>query len=86
MQLINVNSAYFVLWQQDLNSSAWYMFAAVTRAFAVYLDIVCLMYVTCVMLSFLIMSEGELNISLCLLMCTKGMEDLVFLNLLYLLT
>jgi hypothetical protein len=62
------------------------MFAAVNRAFAVCLDSVCLMYATCVMLSFLVMSEGELNIPLFLLMCTKGMEDLVFLHLLYLLT
>ncbi|PNF34547.1 hypothetical protein B7P43_G10751 [Cryptotermes secundus] len=42
---------------QDLHSSAWYIFAAITRAFAVYLDSTCLIYVMCVTLSFLFMGE-----------------------------
>ncbi|KDR24429.1 putative multidrug resistance-associated protein, partial [Zootermopsis nevadensis] len=42
---------------QDLHSSVWYIFAAVTRAFALYLDSVCLIYMTCVTLGFLVMGE-----------------------------
>ncbi|XP_069689580.1 probable multidrug resistance-associated protein lethal(2)03659 isoform X2 [Periplaneta americana] len=39
---------------QDLHSGAWYLFIASSRAFGFWLDIVCLIYITIVTISFLL--------------------------------
>lgn len=44
---------------QDLNTSAWYLFLATARAFALWLELVCVLYITTVTLSFLLMGNGE---------------------------
>ncbi|KAH0544123.1 probable multidrug resistance-associated protein lethal(2)03659 [Cotesia glomerata] len=46
---------------QDLHSSAWYIFIASSRSFGFWLDIFCLLYVTCVTMSFLILSDDDNN-------------------------
>ena len=38
---------------QDLHSSAWYFFIASSHAFGFYLDIICLVYIILVIISFL---------------------------------
>uniref|UniRef100_A0A1B0EXV1 Uncharacterized protein n=1 Tax=Phlebotomus papatasi TaxID=29031 RepID=A0A1B0EXV1_PHLPP len=38
---------------QNVNSSAWYMYLAATRSFAMWLDIICVIYIAIVTLSFL---------------------------------
>lgn len=43
---------------QDLHSSAWYLFIASSRAFGFWLDVVCLVYIGMVTLSFLVLG-GE---------------------------
>lgn len=43
---------------QDLHSSAWFIFLASSRAFGLWLDVVCLVYITLVTLSFLILPMG----------------------------
>ncbi|KAG8235220.1 hypothetical protein J437_LFUL015912 [Ladona fulva] len=51
----------YILWkalEEDLHSSAWYMFIATSRAFGFWLDFVCFIYITLVTLSFLIIG-GE---------------------------
>ncbi|XP_063224295.1 probable multidrug resistance-associated protein lethal(2)03659 [Bacillus rossius redtenbacheri] len=40
---------------QDLHSTAFYLFIASSRAFGLWLDFVCLVYITCVTLSFLVL-------------------------------
>ncbi|XP_069701973.1 probable multidrug resistance-associated protein lethal(2)03659 isoform X2 [Periplaneta americana] len=42
---------------QDLHSSVWYVFIASNRAFGLWLDSVCLVYITLVTFSFLILNE-----------------------------
>ncbi|XP_014296337.1 probable multidrug resistance-associated protein lethal(2)03659 [Microplitis demolitor] len=44
---------------QDLHSSAWYIFIASSRAFGFWLDIFCLIYIACVTMSFLLLSDDE---------------------------
>ncbi|KAH0544125.1 probable multidrug resistance-associated protein lethal(2)03659 [Cotesia glomerata] len=44
---------------QDLHSSAWYIFIASSRAFGFWLDIFCLIYIACVTISFLVLSDSE---------------------------
>ncbi|XP_060810337.1 ATP-binding cassette sub-family C member 4 [Amyelois transitella] len=44
---------------QDLHSSAWYLFIASSRAFGFWLDLVCVVYIGVVTLSFLVMGEDE---------------------------
>ncbi|PNF26812.1 hypothetical protein B7P43_G17381 [Cryptotermes secundus] len=44
---------------QDLHSSAWYMFITTTRAFSVWLDSTCLLYIIVVTFSFFIMSGDQ---------------------------
>ncbi|XP_049887227.1 ATP-binding cassette sub-family C member 4-like isoform X2 [Pectinophora gossypiella] len=44
---------------QDLHSSAWYMFIASSRAFGFWLDLVCVVYIAVVTLSFLVMGKEE---------------------------
>jgi ATP-binding cassette subfamily C (CFTR/MRP) protein 4 len=43
---------------QDLHSSAWYLFISSSRAFGFWLDIVCLIYISVVTFSFLIMGSN----------------------------
>lgn len=43
----------------DLNTSAWFLFIYSTRGFAVWLDLVCLAYISFVTYSFLIFSDGN---------------------------
>nr|XP_012230327.1 PREDICTED: probable multidrug resistance-associated protein lethal(2)03659 isoform X1 [Linepithema humile]XP_012230329.1 PREDICTED: probable multidrug resistance-associated protein lethal(2)03659 isoform X1 [Linepithema humile]XP_012230330.1 PREDICTED: probable multidrug resistance-associated protein lethal(2)03659 isoform X1 [Linepithema humile] len=42
---------------QDLHSSAWYIFIASSRAFGLWLDVFCVVYIVLVTLSFLIMDN-----------------------------
>lgn len=42
---------------QDLHSSAWYIFIASSRAFGFWLDVFCVIYITLVTLSFLVLDN-----------------------------
>ncbi|GAB1868435.1 Multidrug resistance-associated protein [Camponotus japonicus] len=42
---------------QDLHSSAWYIFIASSRAFGFWLDVFCVIYITLVTLSFLVLNN-----------------------------
>ncbi|XP_059612038.1 ATP-binding cassette sub-family C member 4-like isoform X2 [Phlebotomus argentipes] len=42
---------------QDLNTSAWYLYLATTRAFALWLELVCVLYITSVTMSFLVLGN-----------------------------
>ncbi|XP_048004907.1 ATP-binding cassette sub-family C member 4-like [Leguminivora glycinivorella] len=42
---------------QDLHSSAWYLFIATSRAFGFWLDLVCVIYIAIVTLSFLVLNS-----------------------------
>ncbi|XP_045542487.1 ATP-binding cassette subfamily C member 4 isoform X2 [Papilio machaon] len=44
---------------QDLHSSAWYLFIASSRAFGFWLDLVCVVYIAIVTLSFLVFDQQE---------------------------
>nr|ASS36021.1 ABCC4 [Samia ricini] len=44
---------------QDLHSSAWYLFIASSRAFGFWLDLVCVIYIAMVTLSFLVFGQEE---------------------------
>uniref|UniRef100_A0A182M8V5 Uncharacterized protein n=1 Tax=Anopheles culicifacies TaxID=139723 RepID=A0A182M8V5_9DIPT len=44
----------------DLNSSAWYMFISTSRAFALWLDLLCVMYIGIVTISFLIGNSQQM--------------------------
>ncbi|XP_043284651.1 probable multidrug resistance-associated protein lethal(2)03659 [Venturia canescens] len=44
---------------QDLHSSAWYMYLGVSRAFGFWLDLFCLLYITLVTMSFLVLRNNE---------------------------
>ncbi|CAB3248424.1 unnamed protein product [Arctia plantaginis] len=44
---------------QDLHSSAWYLFIASSRAFGFWLDLVCVIYIAVVTLSFLVLGNNE---------------------------
>lgn len=44
---------------QDLHSSAWFMFLSTSRAFGFWLDLVCIIYITIVTLSFLLIGNGK---------------------------
>ncbi|XP_077294803.1 putative multidrug resistance-associated protein lethal(2)03659 [Arctopsyche grandis] len=46
---------------QDLHSSAWYLFIATSRAFGFWLDLVCVIYIGFVTLSFLVMGDENLG-------------------------
>lgn len=43
----------------DLNSGAWYLKTTTTRAFALWLDLVCLLYISTVTLSFVVFDIAE---------------------------
>lgn len=56
----------------DNNTGAWYLKATTTRAFALWLDIVCLLYISVVTLSFVVfdVAEGHSgNVGLVILQC-----------------
>ncbi|KAI5635385.1 ABC transporter domain-containing protein [Phthorimaea operculella] len=44
---------------QDLHSSAWYLFIASSRAFGFWLDLVCVVYIAVVTLSFLVLGKDQ---------------------------
>ncbi|XP_035901949.1 multidrug resistance-associated protein 4 [Anopheles stephensi] len=44
----------------DVNSSAWYMFIATSRAFALWLDMVCVLYIGIVTISFLVGNSQQM--------------------------
>lgn len=41
----------------DFNTASWYLFVVTTRAFAFWLDIVCVIYIAIVTLSFLVLTS-----------------------------
>ncbi|EDS30176.1 multidrug resistance-associated protein 1 [Culex quinquefasciatus] len=47
--------------QMDVNTAAWYIFITTTRAFAFWLDVVCVIYIAVVTLSFLVMGQNSLG-------------------------
>uniref|UniRef100_A0A182TTB0 ABC transmembrane type-1 domain-containing protein n=1 Tax=Anopheles melas TaxID=34690 RepID=A0A182TTB0_9DIPT len=47
---------------QDLNTSAWYLFLATTRAFAQWLEMVCVLYIAVVTLSFLLVEDCKFGL------------------------
>jgi len=56
---------------QDLHSGAWYLFIASSRAFGFWLDVVCLIYITVVTISFFLIGGKLLDIRLDLLLSDK---------------
>lgn len=47
---------------QDLHSSAYFSFISTSRAFGYWLDMVCMVYIAAVVLSFLLIGNGESTI------------------------
>ncbi|XP_053685764.1 probable multidrug resistance-associated protein lethal(2)03659 [Sabethes cyaneus] len=68
---------------QDLNTSAWYLFLATTRAFALWLELVCVLYIAVVTFSFLTMEStmsGNVGLAITqvfnlIFMCQWGMRQ-----------
>ncbi|XP_039444244.1 probable multidrug resistance-associated protein lethal(2)03659 [Culex pipiens pallens] len=68
---------------QDLNTSAWYLFLAATRAFALWLELVCVLYIATVTFSFLLMENtmsGNVGLAITqvfnlIFMCQWGMRQ-----------
>ncbi|XP_058060768.1 uncharacterized protein LOC131211356 [Anopheles bellator] len=68
---------------QDLNTSAWYLFLATTRAFAQWLEMVCVLYIAVVTLSFLLVEDsmsGNVGLAITqvfnlIFMCQWGMRQ-----------
>uniref|UniRef100_A0A182VDH1 ABC transmembrane type-1 domain-containing protein n=1 Tax=Anopheles merus TaxID=30066 RepID=A0A182VDH1_ANOME len=44
----------------DMNSSAWYMFISTSRAFALWLDVVCVLYIGIITISFLVGNSNQM--------------------------
>lgn len=44
---------------QDHNTSSWYMFICASRWFALWLDMVCLLFIAFVTYSFLLLGDGK---------------------------
>lgn len=44
---------------QDLNTTASFLFLTTTRGFAFWLDVVCLVYISIVILSFFLLGNGK---------------------------
>uniref|UniRef100_A0A182IDE7 Uncharacterized protein n=1 Tax=Anopheles arabiensis TaxID=7173 RepID=A0A182IDE7_ANOAR len=44
----------------DVNSSAWYMFISTSRAFALWLDVVCVLYIGIITISFLVGNSNQM--------------------------
>ena len=47
-------------YHQDIHSSAWFVHLATSRWFGVYLDWIVVVYLSCCVLSFLLMPSGNL--------------------------
>ncbi|XP_055617486.1 ATP-binding cassette sub-family C member 4-like [Toxorhynchites rutilus septentrionalis] len=68
---------------QDLNTSAWYLFLSTTRAFALWLEMVCVLYIGAVTFSFLLMGStmsGSVGLAITqvfnlIFMCQWGMRQ-----------
>ncbi|GBN11356.1 Multidrug resistance-associated protein 4, partial [Araneus ventricosus] len=45
---------------QDKHTATWFMFISVTRWFGIVLDWLCVIYITCVTVTMVVLSEGEL--------------------------
>ncbi|XP_022166661.1 multidrug resistance-associated protein 4-like isoform X2 [Myzus persicae] len=62
---------------QDLHSSAWYLFLALSRGFAFWLDIICLVYVSAVTFSFVAIGNGvfggNVGLAICQAFALQGM-------------
>ncbi|XP_062528577.1 ATP-binding cassette sub-family C member 4 isoform X3 [Bombyx mori] len=62
---------------QDLHSSAWYMFIASSRAFGFWLDLVCVVYIAVVTMSFLVLGNekygGDVGLAITQAMGLTGM-------------
>ena len=43
---------------QDLHSSAWYLFITTSRAFGLWLDLICALYIGFVIFSFLFLTQS----------------------------
>lgn len=43
---------------QDVHSSAWFMFISTSRAFGLWLDLICCVFIGIVTLSFVVFGEG----------------------------
>lgn len=56
---------------QDLNTSAWYLFLATARAFALWLEVTCVLYSASVIFSFLLFPSEKLggNVGLAITQC-----------------
>lgn len=44
---------------QDLHSCAWHIFLSTSRAFGFWLDLVCIVYIALVTMSFLFLGDGK---------------------------
>lgn len=44
---------------QDLHSSAWYMFISASRAFGLWLDCICTLFISVVIISLLALNRGK---------------------------
>ncbi|GAB0093529.1 probable multidrug resistance-associated protein lethal(2)03659 [Sergentomyia squamirostris] len=69
---------------QNVNSSVWYMYISATRSFAMWLDIICVIYIAIVTYSFLLLDNDTLggNVGLAIMqvnsligMCQWGMRQ-----------
>lgn len=47
--------------RQDLNSSASFMFGAIARGFAFWLDLICTLYIAAVVFSFPVLGRGKVD-------------------------
>lgn len=59
----------------DHSSSAWFLLTYVTGGFAMWLDIVCVVYIGIVVFSFLVLSIGKVKVS-----SNYYYNDLLYLN------
>lgn len=44
---------------QDCNTSPWYLYVCATRSFALWLDVICLVFIAVVTYSFLFLGDGK---------------------------
>lgn len=51
-------------YHQDKNTSASFLFLATTRGFAFWLDLICFLYITSVVYSFLLLGKGKNGIKI----------------------
>lgn len=60
--------------RQDKNSSASFMFGAIARGFAFWLDFMCALYITMVVFSFLVLGQGKVMFVFFLNIAVVGIE------------